>query len=61
MIVARVFISYATPDRAVADEVVGWLQAAGHEPFLAHDLRRGISVGEDWEQRLYEELRRLMR
>jgi WD40 repeat protein len=59
MIVARVFISYATPDRAVADEVVGWLQAAGHEPFLAHDLRHGISVGEDWEQRLYEELRRV--
>ncbi len=59
MIVARVFISYATPDRAVADEVVGWLQAAGHEPFLAHDLRHGISAGEDWEQRLYEELRRV--
>jgi WD40 repeat protein/energy-coupling factor transporter ATP-binding protein EcfA2 len=59
MIVAHVFISYATPDRAVADEVVGWLRAVGHGPFLAHDLRHGISVGEDWEQRLYEELRRV--
>lgn len=57
MIVARVFISYATPDRPVADEVVGWLRAAGHEPFLAHDLRDGIGVGEDWKQRLYQELR----
>ncbi|HWR47033.1 MAG TPA: toll/interleukin-1 receptor domain-containing protein, partial [Pseudonocardiaceae bacterium] len=54
---ARVFISYATPDRAIADEVSGWLRAAGHEPFLDHDLRDGISPGEDWEQRLYRELR----
>ncbi|HSZ30722.1 MAG TPA: TIR domain-containing protein, partial [Pseudonocardiaceae bacterium] len=54
---ARIFISYATPDRPVADEVVGWLRAAGHEPFLDHDLRHGISVGEDWRQRLYRELR----
>ncbi|MGH3711289.1 MAG: TIR domain-containing protein, partial [Pseudonocardiaceae bacterium] len=53
----RIFISYATPDRLVADEVGSWLRAAGHEPFLAHDLRDGISVGEDWKQRLYRELR----
>jgi WD40 repeat protein len=57
VIVAHVFISYATPDRPVADEVVSWLRAADHEPFLAHDLRDGISVGEDWKQRLYRELR----
>ena len=57
MIVAHIFISYATPDRPIADEVSGWLRAAGHEPFLDHDLRDGISVGEDWEQRLYRELR----
>ncbi|MDQ3764967.1 MAG: toll/interleukin-1 receptor domain-containing protein [Actinomycetota bacterium] len=54
---ARVFISYATPDRPVADEVSSWLRAAGHEPFLDDDLRDGISVGEDWKQRLYRELR----
>jgi WD40 repeat protein len=57
VIVVHVFISYATPDRAIADEVSGWLRAAGHEPFLAHDLRDGVSVGEDWKQRLYRELR----
>ncbi|MFL6147599.1 MAG: TIR domain-containing protein, partial [Pseudonocardiaceae bacterium] len=45
--VARVFISYATPDRYVADEVSSWLRAAGHEPFLDGDLRDGIGVGED--------------
>ncbi|MGH3827118.1 MAG: toll/interleukin-1 receptor domain-containing protein, partial [Pseudonocardiaceae bacterium] len=54
---ARVFISYATPDRSIADEVSGWLRAAGHEPFLAHSLRDGIGVGEQWKQRLYDELR----
>src|SRR5262249_17150172 len=58
MIVTHIFISYAKPDRAVAEEVVEWLREAGHEPFLAHDLRNGIGVGKEWEQRLYEELRR---
>jgi hypothetical protein len=57
VIVAHIFISYATPDRPVADEVSSWLRVAGHEPFLDHDLRDGISVGEDWRQRLYHELR----
>ncbi|MGH3820822.1 MAG: TIR domain-containing protein, partial [Pseudonocardiaceae bacterium] len=56
---AHVFISYATPDRAIADKVARWLRAAGHEPFLDHDLRNGISAGEDWEQRLDGELRRV--
>ena len=59
MVVARIFISYATPDRAIADEVAGWLRAAGHETFLGHDLRDGISPGEDWKQRLYRELRQV--
>ncbi|MDQ3764789.1 MAG: TIR domain-containing protein [Actinomycetota bacterium] len=59
MIVAHIFISYATLDRAIADEVASWLRAAGHEPFLDHDLRDGISPGEDWKQRLYRELRRV--
>ncbi|MGH3918548.1 MAG: TIR domain-containing protein, partial [Pseudonocardiaceae bacterium] len=59
MIVAHIFISYATPDRAIADEVSGWLRAAGHEPFLDHDLRDGIGPGEDWKQRLYRELRQV--
>ena len=58
MIVAHIFISYASPDRPVAVEVSGWLHTAGHEAFLDDDLRNGIGVGEDWEQRLYGELRR---
>ncbi|MDQ2882329.1 MAG: TIR domain-containing protein, partial [Actinomycetota bacterium] len=54
---ARIFISYATADRAIADEVADWLRVAGHEPFLDHDPREGIGLGEDWKQRLYRELR----
>lgn len=37
--------------------VHGWLIDAGHEVFLAQDRRGGIAVGEQWEQRLHEELR----
>jgi hypothetical protein len=59
VIVAHIFVSYATPDRAIADEVSGWLRAAGHEPFLDQDLHNGISPGEDWKQRLYRELRQV--
>jgi type II secretory pathway predicted ATPase ExeA len=57
--VAHIFISYATSDRPVAYEVSSWLRPAGHELFLAHDLRDGVNVGEDWEQRLYHELRQV--
>jgi hypothetical protein len=59
VIVAHIFVSYATPDRAIADEVSGWLRAAGHESFLDQDLHNGISPGEDWKQRLYRELRQV--
>jgi WD40 repeat protein/energy-coupling factor transporter ATP-binding protein EcfA2 len=57
--VARIFISYATEDRAIAEEVSGWLRSADHEPFLDHDPDEGISIGEDWKQRLYRELRQV--
>jgi hypothetical protein len=59
VIVARIFISYATPDRAIADEVATWLRAKDHYLFLDHDRRNGIGAGEDWKQRLYNELRKV--
>jgi TIR domain len=58
VIMARIFISYATPNRVIADEVSSRLRAAGHTPFLDHELYNGIRPGEDWKQRLYEELRK---
>lgn len=53
---ARVFVSHAREDFALAREVRQWLSEAHHEVFLAQDLRDGIAVGEEWEQRLQKEL-----
>ncbi|MEO7193836.1 MAG: TIR domain-containing protein, partial [Pseudonocardiaceae bacterium] len=55
--VARVFISHASKDRALACEVHQWLIATGHEVFLDQDVRDGIALGEVWRQRLWERLR----
>ena len=54
---ARVFVSHASEDLEFAEQVHGWLVDDGHEVFSDRDLRDGIGVGEDWEQRLYERLR----
>lgn len=54
---ARVFVSYAGEDRALADEVHQWLVDADHDVFLDQDLRDGIALGEEWEKRLHERLR----
>ena len=54
---ARVFVSHASDDREVTDEVHRWLVAEGHEVFLDRDPRDGMVVGEEWEQRLSERLR----
>jgi hypothetical protein len=55
--VARAFVSYASADRECAGRLHQWLVAAGHEVFLAQDLRDGIVGGEHWRQRLHERLR----
>ncbi|HSZ30087.1 MAG TPA: toll/interleukin-1 receptor domain-containing protein, partial [Pseudonocardiaceae bacterium] len=54
---AKVFVSYASKDRECAGQLHRWLVAAGHEVFLAHDLRDGIAGGDQWRLRLYEQLR----
>ena len=54
---AKVFVSHASEDLRFAEEVHRWLVDDGHEVFLDRDLRDGIGVGEDWEQRLYQRLR----
>jgi hypothetical protein len=48
--VAKVFVSYASKDRERAAQLYRWLVAAGHEVFLAHDLRDGIVGGEQWRK-----------
>ena len=54
---AKVFVSHASEDLRFAEEVHRWLVEDGHEVFLDRDLRDGIGVGEDWEERLYQRLR----
>ena len=53
---ARIFVSHASEDRALATQLHQWLVEAVHEVFLAQDLHDGIAVGEQWEGRLYKEL-----
>ena len=55
--VARVFVSHASEDLALACDVHRWLIESGHEAFLDQDLRDGIVVGEQWRHRLQERLR----
>jgi WD40 repeat protein len=57
--VARLFLSYATADKRLAHTVFGWLTGWGHDVFFDRDTDRGISIGEDWKQRLYRELGRV--
>src|SRR6476661_7842346 len=54
---ARVFVSHAGCDRVIAGEVAGWLSGEGHELFYDEDLRAGLAVGEQWQDRLFERLR----
>ncbi|HEU0080213.1 MAG TPA: toll/interleukin-1 receptor domain-containing protein, partial [Longimicrobiaceae bacterium] len=55
---ARVFLSHASADAALADAVHDALAAAGHEVFLDHHRDDGIAAGAEWERVLYEELDR---
>jgi hypothetical protein len=52
-----VFVSHASEDAVLAGEVHRWLRDDAHEVFLDRDLRDGVAVGEEWEQRLHERLR----
>ncbi len=54
---ARVFVSHASEDLALACEMHQWLTETGHEVFLDRDVRDGIALGELWRQRLVERLR----
>ncbi|MGH3913765.1 MAG: TIR domain-containing protein [Pseudonocardiaceae bacterium] len=54
---ARVFVSHATEDYPVAEELCAWLRGEGHRVFLDHDVSDGIDLGEVWRKRLYHELR----
>jgi WD40 repeat protein len=54
---AKVFVSFASKDFSLADEVRRWLVEDGHDAFLDRDLDNGILAGDEWQQRLHERLR----
>ncbi len=43
---AKVFVSFASKDFALANEVRRWLVDDGHDAFLDRDLDSGILVGD---------------
>jgi WD40 repeat protein len=54
---AQIFISHASPDNALAAEILAWLEAQGIvSTFLDFDAQQGIAAGADWERVLYREL-----
>jgi WD40 repeat protein len=55
--VARVFLSHAVADDAVADDLFRWLVDAGHEAFIDQDPHDGFGIGVAWRERLYARLR----
>lgn len=56
---ARIFLSHSTKDKQQAVELKKWLEAEGreHYVFLDNDPRTGIKPGEEWEKKLYAELK----
>ncbi len=54
---ARVFISHASADLALAVELCDWLRVDNHDVFLDREPDTGLRVGEVWKKRLYQELR----
>jgi hypothetical protein len=54
---ARVFVSHASQDLAVAERVHRWLLDDGHQVFLDRSMADGILPGDEWERRLHERLR----
>ena len=55
---ALIFISHSSKDKDISTEIKNQIEAAGFDSvFLDHDVEKGIRTGEQWEQRLYAEMR----
>lgn len=56
---AAIFISHSSRDNVVAGEIKAWLDTEGYERvFLDFDKESGLGAGKEWEQELYEKIRR---
>jgi WD40 repeat protein len=58
VLVARVFISHAGADTCWAEQVHRCLEEDGHDAFFDRDIDDGVLPGEEWQDRLYAELRK---
>jgi hypothetical protein len=56
--VANVFISHAGADTGLAEQVHRWLKKQHHDAFFDRDVDDGVLPGEEWQGRLYAELRK---
>jgi len=55
---ALVFISHSSKDKEKSTQIKKYISQKGFESiFLDHDVEKGIRTGEEWEERLYEEMR----
>ena len=58
-VMTAIFISHRSTDNAAAASLKDWLAAQGHRRlFLDFDPADGIPAGVDWEQAIYQALRR---
>lgn len=56
---SAIFISHSSEDNAAAETMRSWLRECGHTSyFLDFDRESGIRAGTNWEQELYQALRR---
>jgi WD40 repeat protein len=54
-----IFISHSSEDRAATDRIKSALDSLNYEQiFLDYDTETGIGLGENWERRLYHEIKR---
>lgn len=55
---SAIFISHSSKDNLFCQKLINWLDELGHRSvFLDFDENSGIAGGQDWEQKLYKELR----
>lgn len=54
---ALIFISHSSKDKDKSTEIKNKIEEAGFDSvFLDHDADKGIQTGQEWEQRLYDEI-----
>jgi hypothetical protein len=53
----KVFLSHSSLDNAAAIQLKDWLERNSFDVFYDYDSDVGIQVGEDWQRRLFSEIK----